>query len=98
MKVIWSPLALQRMTEITDYISRDNPSAATKWAKAIFNKIENVKQFTYMGRIVPKASRNEIREIIFKNYRIIYKVGIEEISILTVRHGKQLLPLEDIGK
>ena len=36
------------------------------------------------------------REIISGNYRIIYKVEKSKIFILTVRHGKQILPLEEI--
>ena len=98
MKIIWSPLAVERMTEIADYISRENPTAAVSWVKAVFDKVENIKQFPYVGRIFPEANRKEIREILFKNYRIIYRVGTEHISILTVRHGKQLLPTEEIGK
>jgi len=96
MKIIWSPLAVERMTEITDYISRDNPMIAQKWAKAVFDKIENIQEFPLMGRVVPEANRKEIRELLFKNYRIIYRVGTDHISILTIRHGKQLLPSEDI--
>lgn len=96
MKIIWSPLAVERMTEIADYISKDNPTAALKWAQAVFDKIENIQEFPFMGRIVPEANRKEIRELLFKNYRIIYRVGTDHISILTIRHGKQLLPSEDI--
>jgi addiction module RelE/StbE family toxin len=96
MKIIWSPLAVERMTEIADYISRDNPTAAQKWAIAVFDKIENIQEFPLMGRVVPEANRKEIRELLFKNYRIIYRVGVDHISILTIRHGKQLLPSEDI--
>jgi len=96
MKITWSPLAVERMTEIKDYISRDNPTAALKWAKAVFDIIENIQDFPFMGRIVPEANRKEIRELLFKNYRIIYRVGTDHISILTIRHGKQLLPSDDI--
>ena len=96
MKIIWSPLAVERMTEIKDYISRDNPTVALKWAQAVFDKIENIQEFPFMGRIVPEANRKEIRELLFKNYRIIYRVGTDHISILTIRHGKQLLPSDEI--
>jgi len=95
MKIIWSPLAVQRMTEIADYISRDNPTTAVNWAKAVFEKIENIVEFPYMERVVPEADRNEIRELIFKNYRIIYRVEIDHISILTIRHGRRLFSSEE---
>lgn len=41
-------------------------------------------------RVVPELNRSDIREIIFGNYRVIYKVT-DDIHILTVRHGRQLL-------
>ena len=49
-----------------------------------------------MGRIVPETNRKDIRELLFKNYRIIYRVGTDHVSILTIRHGRQLLPSDEI--
>lgn len=74
MKVIWSSLAITRVNEIVDFISFDKPDAARKWVEQIFNKIERLKQFPYSGRVVPELNRTEIREIIYGNYRIIYKI------------------------
>lgn len=96
MKIIWSPLGLDRVTDIAEYIANDNPNAAEKWIESIFSKVKNLEKFPSIGRIVPEANRKDIREIIFKNYRIIYRIEAELISILTVRHGKQILPQEDI--
>jgi plasmid stabilization system protein ParE len=49
-----------------------------------------------MGRIVPEIGNSKIRELIFGNYRIIYRFEKKRISVLTIRHGKQILPIEDI--
>ncbi|MDZ7261152.1 MAG: hypothetical protein ONB05_03470 [candidate division KSB1 bacterium] len=40
-----------------------------------------------------------MREILYGNYRIIYYLPKEakHVVILTVRHGRQLLPLEEIN-
>ena len=57
MELIWSPLAIERMTEIKDYISKDSQQAAVAWVESIFDKVENVKQFPYIGRIVPEANK-----------------------------------------
>ncbi len=95
MKIIWTPLAVNRVTEIAKYIAKDNPSAGEKWVESVFKRVKNLEKFPNIGRVVPETNRNDIREIIFKNYRIIYKFEQEQISILTVRHGKQILPEED---
>ncbi|MFA7348964.1 MAG: type II toxin-antitoxin system RelE/ParE family toxin [Desulfurivibrionaceae bacterium] len=46
--------------------------------------------------MVPEVNRKEIREIIFGNYRIVYRTGPENISILTIRHGRHILPVDEI--
>ncbi|MGB5615899.1 MAG: type II toxin-antitoxin system RelE/ParE family toxin [Desulfobacterales bacterium] len=36
------------------------------------------------------------RELIYGNYRIIYRIETKKISILTIRHGQQILPIDEI--
>jgi len=95
MKIIWSPLAIDRTTEIAEYIARDNPSAAMIWVETLFDKVEILKSSPKSGRVVPESNRDDIRELIYDNYRIIYRVDKKILSVLTVRHGKQILPLEE---
>ena len=95
MKIIWSPLAIDRTTEIAEYIAQDNPSAATIWVETLFDKVEILKSSPKSGRVVPESKRDNIRELIYGNYRIIYRVDKKILSVLTVRHGKQILPLEE---
>ena len=96
MKIIWSPLAIDRTTEIAEYIAQDNPSAAGLWVETLFDKVQLLKSSPQNGRVVPETDRKDIRELIYGNYRIIYKVEKTRISVLTVRHGKQILPEEDM--
>jgi plasmid stabilization system protein ParE len=48
-----------------------------------------------MGRRVPEADRDDVRELIFHASRIIYLVEIEAITILTVVHGSRDLARRD---
>jgi plasmid stabilization system protein ParE len=96
MKIIWSPLAIDRVSEITGYISQDNLSAAQSWVDSIFQEVESLLSSPQMGHMVPEVGRKEIRELILGNYRIIYRYESTSISILTIRHGKQILPIEEI--
>ncbi len=96
MRIIWSPLAVERTAEIAEYISRDNPTAAKKWIDTVFSKVEQLKSFPESGRIVPEINSKDFRELIYGNYRIIYRVEKTQVSILTVRHGKQILPIDEI--
>ena len=96
MKIIWSPLAIDRASEIAEYIAQDKPSAAEKWISAVFSKVEQLKSSHKVGRIVPEIRNDQFRELIYGNYRIIYRIEKKQISILTIRHGKQILPIDEI--
>jgi len=96
MKIIWSPLAIDRASEIAEYIALDKPSAADKWITTLFSKVEQLVSAPKIGRVVPEMGDEQFRELIYGNYRIIYRAEKRQVSILTIRHGKQILPIEDI--
>jgi toxin ParE1/3/4 len=96
MKIIWSPLAVDRASEIAEYIAQDNPTAAENWVNAVFTHIEQLKKFPESGRIVPGINNGFFRELMYGNYRIIYRIEANRVSILAIRHGKQILPVDEI--
>ncbi len=96
MKIVWSPLAIERTSEIAGFIARDKPSAAEEWIDTVFLKVEQLLDSPEIGRIVPEINNKQFREIIYGNYRIIYRVEIKRISILTIQHGNQILPIKEI--
>jgi len=96
MKISWSPLAVDRVSEIAGYIAQDNPVAAESWINTVFKKVEDLKAFPESGRIVPETDNRTIRELIYGNYRIIYRLEEKRISVLAVRHGKQILPVDEV--
>ncbi len=96
MKVIWAPLALERVTLIAQYIARDNPSASRRWVIQVFNKVGRLSQFPESGRPVPEARRSDLRELLSPPYRVIYRLRDQQIAILTVRHSKQRFSYEEV--
>jgi toxin ParE1/3/4 len=96
MKIEWSALAIERITEIADYIAADKPQAAQQWVITLFEAVENLSKFPELGREVPETRDMRIREIMKGHYRIIYKFEGETVSILTVRHGRQILPMDEV--
>ena len=96
MEIEWSPLAIERVIEIAEYIALDKPDVAMQWASNIFDSTDKLREHTRLGRIVPVIQEDDYRELIEGNYRVIYLIGISKISVLTVRHGKQLLPTEEL--
>lgn len=95
MKVEWSPLALDRVTDIARYIAKDDPGAAERWVNELFDSVERLADFPERGRVVPEVGVRRIREVIFGAYRVIYSVK-DKVEILTVRRGSQLLDVSEI--
>jgi toxin ParE1/3/4 len=96
VRIVWSPLALERVEDIAQYIAEDKPSAAVEWVDGIFDAVERLADFPESGRIVPEVGGRRIREVLFGTYRIIYSVR-EQIDVLTVRRSSQLLRMYEIG-
>ena len=96
MKIKWSLLAVERLTSIINFISEDKPIAASNLSTRIFSAVERLIDFPQSGRIVPELESSKYREILVKNYRIIFTIIENVVYILTIRHQIQLLNLKDI--
>ena len=96
MKIIWSPLAAERLDKIYGFIAQDNISAAQKMVNRIIKKADTLSKNPERGRKVPESNREEIREIFEGEYRIIYRIETKRVSILSIRNFKQILPKKDI--
>jgi toxin ParE1/3/4 len=89
VSLIWSPHALDRVSEIAEYIAQERPTAAETWVERIFGAVERLEEFPLSGRVVPEVGREDIREVIAGDFRIIYRVESGKLSVLTVRHARQ---------
>ncbi len=85
----WSIGALDDLESISAYIEQDSPEKAREIVKGIIEKIEQLKQFPNIGRKFPDREDDQLREIIFKNYRIVYEIKEEIIEILIIAHGSR---------
>ena len=77
---------------IYEYIARNSPVYAKRVVDRITRRSEQIAEFPLSGRKVPEYKTEDIREIIEKPYRIIYRIKSNQIDILAVIHGAKLLP------
>lgn len=83
------------MAEIKNYIERDSVYYANKTIADILRRSENLKLFSSMGRYVPEFNSKEMRELIYKSYRILYTFNSKNIYILRViHHSRKISKLE----
>jgi toxin ParE1/3/4 len=91
--VRWTPQAADDLQAIYDFIARDSRHYAQFVVEDIFAATDRLQQFPLMGRIVPERGRDDVRELIKRPYRIVYRVG-DPIYILTVFRTSRLFPSE----
>lgn len=93
----WTAQAIEDVETICEFIAKDSVIYACLFAKDILQAVALLPKFPESGRIVPEFSRENIREIILGNYRIIYRIQYDAVEILTVYHSARLLKA-DIDK
>ena len=89
MKLFWTETAKQDLLSIREYIAIDNPVAAKRWVQRLRERARNALNAPLAGRLVPEFSREDIRELIEGNYRIVYQVLEDRMVVLTVFEGHQ---------
>jgi len=97
MQVVWTDPALERVMDIVAHIARDDPDAAERWAKGLFDAVERLAAYPESGRVVPELGARTVRELIFGAYRVFYRLG-PAVEILSVRHGSQLALPEEVSE
>ena len=93
-KVNWTRQAVEDIYEIREYYEKLSPTYAEELTDQIFEKEKYIAQHPRIGRMVPELERDDVRELIYKNYRVIYLIlESEDIDILTVHNSTR--PLTD---
>ncbi len=91
MRVKWLRSALATLNEEAEFVSKDNPAAATRTFTAIVDAVHLLQQYPAMGRPgrVPGT-----RELVIPDtpYIIPYRVRGEVLELLRVFHGARKWP------
>ena len=91
MKIKWTQKAQSDLVGIARYIQADNVDAAKRLLINLRKRVLLLQDNVFLGRVVPEVSNKMIREVIYKNYRIIYRIKSDTIEIITVFEGHKLL-------
>jgi len=86
----WTLQAKSDLKNIADFIAKDSVKYARIHVMKIRKLTEVLKTHKQIGKVV-----TEIGELVFRNYRIIYKIVSENrIDILTIHHSARDLKAE----
>ena len=94
-KLIWSPAARDDLHDIVVFIARDNPERAMSFGYQLISETDRLQAFPRLGRVVREYGNENLREIILRPYRIVYRVNRERkvCEIARVWHSARGSPL-----
>ncbi|GJL53085.1 MAG: plasmid stabilization protein [Nitrospirales bacterium] len=95
MRVEWSLHARTDLRELKAYIAKDSPFYARRFIERIITAVGKLSQPPHLGRLVPEAQRDDVRELLIQHYRVIYQTKDERLCIVTVVHGSRDLIKQD---
>ena len=93
-RIVWSRTAAQDLRSLVKYIARDNPARAEQFGYKVISNIDILQDHPHVGRIVPEFRQSELREIVVRPYRVIYRIkdSSEIIEIIRVWHAARNFP------
>lgn len=92
VKLVWLRTANNDLIQIYNYIYEDSIYYAVKTVNDIIKLVEKLKNLPYMGRKIPEYDEDSQRELIYKSYRIIYKIESNTILIRRIWHSARKVP------
>jgi toxin ParE1/3/4 len=91
MKIRWSPEAAADFAEIAEYIRKQNPSAADRVARNLYDSVTSLKSFPNQGRV---GRIEGTRELVLAPlpFIAVYRVKRTTVEIVRILHGAQRWP------
>ena len=89
--VVWSSRAYADLDAIGEYHAQTAPGYAEVLVRKLLAVVERLEAFPESGRTVPEIGDADLREVVHRNYRIVYLFLPEEdrVEVLTVFHASQ---------
>jgi addiction module RelE/StbE family toxin len=89
----WTEQAVEDIRAIREFIERDSPRYGRLVAERLVESTSRIALFPKAGRVVPEIGREDVREIIVGEYRIVYRLEAEVAVLLTVFRSSRLFPV-----
>ena len=90
-RVVWSPRAVSQLESICDYIALDSSAYARIFAQKVVSLVKLLPAYPQTGRMVPEYGMPNLRERIYGDYRIVYRVLDSTIEVVAICHGARQL-------
>ncbi len=85
--IAWSRSAQAALDEAVSYINLDSPANARRVLVAALDAAASLQHFAERGRIVPELGDPQTRELLVLNYRLLYRVSDEHVTVVAFLRG-----------
>jgi plasmid stabilization system protein ParE len=96
-RVEFSFRARHDLEEIAAYIAANSPTRAARWRKRFETRLLSLTRMPLACGLAPEdeVSGQEIRQLLFGNYRALCTIHEQKVFVLTIRHGARRLMTAD---
>jgi len=91
LNILYKDAFIKEITDIWDFIAQDSSNRASNFTNEIEQKIKDIPSLPYMYRKSIYFDNENIRDMIYKGYAIVYKIDArnQKIIILGINKYKQ---------
>jgi plasmid stabilization system protein ParE len=94
-KIIFAPQAGRDLEAIVHYIAKNaGAEVAERFGVQLIEKALSLRTFPERGRVVPEIGE-PFREIIFRSYRIVYRLRNDLVEVVRFWHAARGIPQID---
>ena len=89
MKILWTEPSIKDLRNLHAYIARDSEVYANNFIQRLIHAVDKLPDFPRLGRKVPEAEQETVRELIYQNYRIIYRIDKPKVLVHAVLDARR---------
>jgi toxin ParE1/3/4 len=91
VEIKYAQPALFDLKSIYEYISLDSKLRAKHFIVELRESVKTLKKYPDYGRVIYPEKFNNIRQLLYKSYPIVYQYSHPVIYILTIHHQSRLI-------
>ncbi len=95
MSLRWTHEARDDLLSIASIVSQRNEKTARRWVRLLRTQAARATRLPRSGRVVPEFGRSDLREFLYRGYRIVHLLREDDVVVLTVFEDHRQLRLTE---
>ena len=87
MRIVWTEPGERDLSAIRSYIAQDSEYYAERFVSRLVEKVRLLRGAPELGEVVFESEGRGVRQLLYRNYRILYELQPDRVLILAVVHA-----------